>query len=269
MTSKKTEIKKQTEFNENLAHGIDQVAYFTGMAVGAPITAPIAVVGITAIYADSAARYTLYLPGKMIQLLGKIYESMPLVKERREREKYIPIQGNSGEGTSTKKTKLGQIVAISKSTPGLTQKEALAAAKKRKLRLLTNKEIDAILQNDNLRKEYNDYFPIWTGTHVEYSGTDCTVTELGKRYECEMPGTDDWYGQDEFGMPTGEKSNSGNPNARYLWRVSSYNGLLSRYYFDFGFGRRVVDADFRLDYRLGVLATPIEGRKVKAKRKVK
>ncbi|MFA5240629.1 MAG: hypothetical protein WC476_13115 [Phycisphaerae bacterium] len=271
MTLRKT--NKHDEFNKNVAYGIDRVAYYTGMAVGTPITVPIAVVGISAIYVDSTARYALYLPGQMLQQLYEIYENMPLVKEKRKREEASRGSGSFVQDNSTKEVcggKTIKIIPISKYSNGLTQNEALAAVKKRKLRLLTNKEIDAILQNDNLQKEYSDYFPIWTGTHVDYSGTDCAVTELEKKYVCEMPEKDGWYEQDKFGIPFGNPSNSNNLNARYLFRVSNYSGLLSRSYGGFGNFRRGVDAYGRYVSRLGVLATPLKQnkQKIKARKKV-
>jgi len=136
----------------------------------------------------------------------------------------------------------------------MTQDEALAAAKAKGLRLLTNKEVDAILKDDELYKKYYRFLPCWTGTKVEYKGTKCKVIENGKMHKMKIPERDGWYEQNEFGLPFGKPSNSSNPGARYLWRISEYAGLVARGFRWGGRLRRGVDADVRLG-RLGVLAT--------------
>lgn len=154
-----------------------------------------------------------------------------------------------------------EIIEIAKNDPGLTQAEALKAVEEKGLRLLTNKEADAILQDDVLREKYKDYFSLWTGTHVEYEGTDCTVTELGKKVKCKMPEKDNWHEQDQFGLPFGKLSERGNKGARYLWRIRKYKGLVARWdwwYVDDG--RRYV-CYFYPDGRLGVLAVRTEKHK--------
>ena len=144
---------------------------------------------------------------------------------------------------------------------GMSQADALAAAKEKGVRLLTNKEIDAILQDKKLYDEYYAFLPCWTGTRVEYKGTDCKVIEHGKTHRMKMPEKDGWYEVNEFGLPFGKPSESSNPNARYLWRIGEYSGLLSRWgdwcYDD---GRRVVLASVRY-VRLGVLGVKKEKEK--------
>ncbi|RPJ56095.1 MAG: hypothetical protein EHM12_10930 [Dehalococcoidia bacterium] len=155
------------------------------------------------------------------------------------------------------KTKLSepqmQIYTIAKLNPGITQAAALAEVEKQGLRLLTNKEADKILMDDGLRKKYYDYWPFWTGTHLEYSGDKCKVTENGKTVELTMPLKNGWYEQEpQFVLPFGAPSNSDNPDARYLWRRDSYTGLLARGYGFVNYLRDVVACDD--GYRLGVLA---------------
>ena len=150
------------------------------------------------------------------------------------------------------------LLKIATHRDGLTQAEALEAARKRGCRLATNKEIDVVLQDDKLREEYVDCFPCWTGTHLDYDGTDCTVTENGKKTKCSIPKKDGWYEQDKFGLPFGKPSSRGNPKARYLWRWGTHTGLVSRGYYWLGvWVRRYVGADGRPCDGLGVLGIPI------------
>lgn len=255
--------KEHMDFNKSIAYDLDRISYYTGMAIGAPITIPIAVVGISAIYLDNSARYAFYLPSQMLKQLSEIYENMPLVKERRKRESTI-IGTTTTQTTPSGKTRKLKIVEIAKYKNRLSQSEALKAAKEHGVRLLTNKEADAILQNDELRKKYKNYFPLWTGTKVEYDGTHCKVTELGKAYNIKMPKEDGWYEQDRFGIPSGNPLGSSNQSARYLWRISSYNGLLSRGYDGFGYGRRCVYACGGL-WRCGVIGIRNKQNKIKKK----
>jgi len=68
-----------------------------------------------------------------------------------------------------------------------------------------------------------------------------------------MPEKNGWYVPDEIGFPSGKESNSGDENARRLWRMDEgHVGLLSRGY-GFGCGRRDVYAYLRGDDRLGVM----------------
>ncbi len=72
-----------------------------------------------------------------------------------------------------------------------------------------------------------------------------------------FPRSDGWYMTDpEFGIPTGSKVNSSDPDARYLWQLdgSSYVGLAARWYGDFFvYVRRYVLLGGRPSSRLGVL----------------
>jgi len=158
---------------------------------------------------------------------------------------------------------LGEIYRLAGYSPGLTQKEALELAESKGLRLISNKEADQILVDDNLRKKYYDYWPFWTSTRVKINGIECVVTEFdGRTAKKKISLEDGWFLQDEFGLPFGKKSNSGNIDARFLWRIKKYVGLVAR---GFG-GRRGVGCDY-CDYRFGVLA--VKKEEGKKSRKVK
>jgi|GEM_PF-906265 len=58
----------------------------------------------------------------------------------------------------------------------------------------------------------------WLGTHVDYDGDDCVVTEGGKTKRVKLPLKDGWYETGEFGLPTGKPSSEDNPKASYLRR---------------------------------------------------
>jgi len=134
----------------------------------------------------------------------------------------------------------------------LTQAEAQAKAKELNGRILTNKEIDEFLQQKlvTLRSEL---FPVWTGTHLDYDGSSCKITENGKSAKATIPEKEGWYEQDKFGLPFGKPSGDSNQDARHLWRLDKNSGLVARGYCRFGDGlRRGVDADYRPDRRLGV-----------------
>lgn len=131
----------------------------------------------------------------------------------------------------------------------VTQEEAKAAAKERGGEILLNSEIDVFTQ-----KGVPNIGWIWTGTHVKYKGTDCTVTERGKSAQIKLPERCGWYTQDKFGIPSGEPISSDNVAARYLSRISENDGLLVRWYLGLGDDlRRVVLADYRPYCRFGVL----------------
>ena len=145
-----------------------------------------------------------------------------------------------------------------------TQGKALELAKKKNVQLLSLLEIEKIIGSKKLFERYGDCIPCWTSIHVKYSGTDCVAVDLstGKKLECKIPEDDGWYKVNKFGLPFGEASNSEDTSARYLWRIDSYCGLVSRGGYG-GFGRdgrivRCVDGD----YRCGVLATSIKTHRV-------
>lgn len=165
--------------------------------------------------------------------------------------------------TKTKKTL--EIIKIAKNSPGLSQADALREMEKRGLRILTNREVDALLQDEKQREKYGSFFPIWTGTRVELNGKKTKIIENGKTVEKEVSESDDWFEQDEFGMPFGKSSDSSNKDARYLWRVSKYSGLVSRGCGFLDDGRRDVDCYYGGRARLGVLATPAKEHKHKWK----
>lgn len=144
---------------------------------------------------------------------------------------------------------------------GMTRQEGLELLKKKKIIPLI--ECDKIARNDALRKEYWAFFPMLSGTYIDYTGTDCTITENGKKTKCKIPLENGWYEMNKFGLPFGKPSDSSNPNARYLWRKSSFKGLVVRWGGFFGDGRGVGCCDFNL-YRFGVLA---EGKPKKCRHK--
>lgn len=163
------------------------------------------------------------------------------------------------------KTKIpSQIVVLAeyRKDTEITQEEALAQCKEKGLRLLTNLEVDAILQDESSYKKYSDAFPVWTGTHVSYDGKECTITENGKVRKTVMPESNAWYEQDEQGLPFGKPSNQDKPEARYLWRVRKNSSLLVRWCWGwFVYFRRGVVAYGRPSDRCGVLATPVKKTK--------
>lgn len=135
----------------------------------------------------------------------------------------------------------------------VTQEEAQKEAEKLKGRILTNKEIDVLLQQEPILLN-PDLFPLWTGTHLGYLNTACTVTENGKTTVAVMPEKDGWYEQDEFGLPFGKPSKSSNKEARHLWRLDKNSGLVVRRvngWYDLY--RRYVDCCYVPGVRLGVL----------------
>lgn len=154
---------------------------------------------------------------------------------------------------SEEKVLLGEVFALAKCSPGLSQEDALALAESKGLRLISNREADLILQDDKFRQKYYDYWPFWTNTKVEIDGAKCTIKEYdGRVVKKKIPLSDGWYLQDEFGLPFGKKSSRDNSDARYLWRISKYFGLVARG--DFGFDGRVVCC-VGCDGRLGVFGS--------------
>jgi hypothetical protein len=158
-------------------------------------------------------------------------------------------------------SELGEVFELAKYSSGLSQKDALKLAESKGLRLITNKEADLILMDDNLRKKYNDYLPLWTSTKVEMKGMACKISEPGRKSIFRnIPPVDGWYEQDTFGLPFGKASSGDNLDARYLWRINEYSGLVARGG-DFNYVRRSVDAC--CVGRLGVLAVKKICKKVK------
>jgi len=130
----------------------------------------------------------------------------------------------------------------------VTRKEALAKAKELNGRILLEREVDHLAMQGILRDGW-----YWTGTHIEYAGTKCKVTENGKTVERSIPEKDGWYEKDEFCLPFGKPSSADNPEARHLWRSKKNSGLVARGYDRWDdWGRRYVGCDYGPDYRLGV-----------------
>lgn len=134
----------------------------------------------------------------------------------------------------------------------VTQKEAEDKARELGGRIPTNREMDFFLQQKPFILN-PDLFPVWTSTRFDYDGEICALTEGEETLKVAIPKKDGWYLQDKFGFPSGAPSDSGNPEARYLWRKSKNSGLVARYYYGWvGRGRRGVVADYWPDGRLGV-----------------
>ncbi len=130
----------------------------------------------------------------------------------------------------------------------VTQEEAKAKAKELDGRILLLREVDHLAMQGILRDG-----AYWTGTHIEYAGTKCKITEDGKTVERTMPETSDWYEQDEFCLPFGKPSTCENQAARHLWRTDKNSGLVARRYGRWGGSfRRYVLCGYEPSYRLGV-----------------
>jgi hypothetical protein len=156
---------------------------------------------------------------------------------------------------------------------GLSFKDAIAEASKRKLRILSNLEVDERLKGDQWEKE-KEMYPCWTGTLiiyekpgvpfgkvVEHEGLRALVPKefqgkkdmaivcnhpdflsdgkdvaIGKGAKLvPFPKEDGWYLPDpEFGIPSLEKGED-DGKRRYLWRWTSqaHIGLVARHYYGF------------------------------------
>ncbi|MBI4399629.1 hypothetical protein HY570_02670, partial [Candidatus Micrarchaeota archaeon] len=154
----------------------------------------------------------------------------------------------------------------------LSPYEAQIKAKEMGLRILTNKEVDNLLQNEKLSDKYAKYFPCWTGTHVHVvsEGTGW-VTEHGKSEKIRLPKNDGWYIVDrKYRLPIGKESNKENPMARFL-SLSEHGYFVVR-------GWDYVDSDFITlsnwrdvalhdhDTHIGVLGTPMKPQRLRLKR---
>jgi hypothetical protein len=144
-----------------------------------------------------------------------------------------------------------EILELAKDDPGVKESEAQAFEKADVL-LLTNKDVDGLTVKQ--LKKYEDYFPLRTGTYVEFDGKKAKITEAGKTVEKEVPTESGWYEQDEFGMPFGKPSSRSNPKARHLYRLNKWKGLVVRWYgrWNDDFRRYVVCFYWPFD-RFGVL----------------
>ena len=142
-------------------------------------------------------------------------------------------------------------------------------------KIMTNKELDEALVEDyeNVKKAMDYWKGCITSTHIEYKAgsTEALIWNEGEKEKTKiyLPLQDGWYLTDEkYGIPNGERSNSSNPNARYLWRYQneSFSGLLVRRYVGFGVGgRRYVDAALRPYFRFGVVKKEDQKSKEKVK----
>ncbi|MEK6981842.1 MAG: serine/threonine-protein kinase [Candidatus Micrarchaeota archaeon] len=111
--------------------------------------------------------------------------------------------------------------------------EQTLALEKQGLVILPNTVIDTILQNPKLREKYQKLglFPCRTGTLVDLDGEKCVITQDGKTKEIKLHTKNGWYKQDEFGIPSGKSTNEYDQDARRLWRIEKYSGLLVRYFY--------------------------------------
>ncbi len=157
-----------------------------------------------------------------------------------------------------------KIIGIAQRREHLEMAEAEARAVKMGLRFLTNKEVDALLQDGKTAETYAAYFPCWTATQVRFDGSDCAVTENGKIGKISLPKTDGWYAADEkYGLPIGKESSKKDANARFLSRLDDRGGFVTR-------GWNHVDSEFipqddwrvvalhDFDTHVGALGTPVE-----------
>lgn len=97
------------------------------------------------------------------------------------------------------------------------------------------------------------HLPIRTASRMIYEGTNATITENGKSWECKIPEKNGYYEPDEHGFPFGKPSNGSSPTAKYFWRMSKGNTLLVVGDYFFGYDRRSVYASYVDYFRCGVL----------------
>jgi hypothetical protein len=177
---------------------------------------------------------------------------------------------------------------------GLSMIDSINAANQRNLRILSNPELDYRLVDSDEWKKEREMYPCYSGTFIAYEAPgiafgktisfsglvvnvpkqfrdrkDCAlvcnhpdfilkdnVFTLGRSAKCiSFPSSDGWYiPESEFGIPNGDKTNSLNKAARYLWRRnSSFSGLVARD--DYCYWRDVYAYYYGIYLgRLGVLA---------------
>ncbi|MBI4399439.1 hypothetical protein HY570_01705 [Candidatus Micrarchaeota archaeon] len=160
-----------------------------------------------------------------------------------------------------------EIIVLATPEKSLTQDEALRLAAKKGLRLLTNMEVDELLNGEGEEwKKYDEAFPCFTSTRVTYNGVKAVVTENGKSEQMTLPMEYGWYIPDKYGIPRLAASDYKNPKARHLFRAEGEDCLVVRHRYCFGSERRDVFL-FRPSLWVGVLATPIlENGKIMKKR---
>lgn len=160
----------------------------------------------------------------------------------------------------TTKALENRIIKVSKCSYGLTQQEVLDLPKQKRIRALTLAEWRAILKDDKLAKEYDDYWPARTSTWISYEAgaTKALIWNDGDKQKTEipLPLKDGWYSVDEkWGLPNGNPSSSSDPDALDLWRYQSrsFTGLLVRGGYRFLGDGRFVFAGVGPSDRYGVL----------------
>lgn len=158
-----------------------------------------------------------------------------------------------------------EIIKLAKLSPGLDVETVIQHCKKNGLRPLSPLEWDDILQDDERRQKYYDFWPAWTGTKLSYKKGEekAILREWGKKPRpIYLPLKDGYYEVDEkTGIPNGKPSQESNKKARYLyrWQDRDWEGLLARG--GCGDFRRGVDAIRLPSDRLGVLAVKDETAK--------
>lgn len=144
---------------------------------------------------------------------------------------------------------------------GLTANEAISKSKEQKKHILTNLEHDELLNGEKQEwKNYKSAYWAWAGTHIKYSkgSLKAEVWNDGEKKHTviDFPLSDGWYlVNNKYGIPNGEKSDSSNPKARYLWRLQSedFEGLVARGYVLFVDDRRGVSCGGDQSRSYGVL----------------
>lgn len=191
---------------------------------------------------------------------------------------------------------------------GISFKEAIKLAKAKEIELLSNQEVDAILQDDAEYNKYETVFPCWVGTLLIYEKPNTPFgkyvsfcdwkIQIPRKYQGKMncalkiehsdysfegdvfkikpkakitliedfAKNDGWYFT-TGGIPCGDKTESDNKKARYLWRQdnSAWVGPLARRVF----GLWVVDGGWRdvgafgwPDVALGVVGKAKSSKKI-------
>jgi hypothetical protein len=145
---------------------------------------------------------------------------------------------------------------------GLLTSQVFECAEKNHQRILTNLEIDERLVKTNRWESEKEMYPCWTSTHIKYDAKsgEALVWNEGEKKQTKIsfPLKRGWYlTEKKYGIPNGTPSDSSNADARYLWRFedSSFDGLVSRFYDWYGYGRYVSCCHGDDLYRFGVLAT--------------
>jgi hypothetical protein len=140
----------------------------------------------------------------------------------------------------------------------------------RKLNACTLKEINDAIRKDGI-ETYRSALPVFTRTNLEYTAgaTKALIWNEGdrKKTKIKLPLKDGWYLCDKkWGIPNGAPSNESNPNALYFWRWQNrdFSGLLTRCFYRWNDRDwRSVDANYRPNYRFGVIESARKIRRLR------